>query len=166
MKPFPPMIPPTPFLSASCDSAHGAQSYLRLSECEFLIVSAFWGGGHTRSAEAVRSWSECFLINWAQIIKRKAGLAFNRKVIKVWDKNDSFLTFCFDSSWGGNCANLSCQMYAFLHKSLVTHFDNLLHNWIRESCLATVSVTMRVQKSGQEWFSFIFLFIFWSLGAN
>lgn len=43
MKPFPPMIPPTPFLSASCDSAHGAQSYLRLSECEFLIVSAFWG---------------------------------------------------------------------------------------------------------------------------
>lgn len=51
--------------------------------------------------------------------------------------------FIFDSNRGENCANLSCKMYALLCRSLVTHFNNLLHNPNAKS----------FQKSGQQvWF--------------
>lgn len=124
MKPFPPMIPPTPFLSAPCDSAHGAQSYLRLSESKFLIVCLYLSEDTCESL--------CGIINCAQIIQRIVRLLFYLKDISYtssWTEKYVFWTFCSDSHRGENCANHSL-IFTFLHKPLMTHFNSLLHNWI------------------------------------
>lgn len=124
MKPFPPMIPPTPFLSAPCDSAHGAQSYLRLSERKFLIV-------RLRLSEDTCESQSASPVIVLKSSKRIVRLSFYLKVISdasSWTEKYVFWTFCFDSRRGENCANLSSQIFAFLHKPLLTHFNGLLHN--------------------------------------